>query len=187
MTRAAVGPPVLPAAAVVSALRARQESVVTAESLTGGLVCAALTAVPGASAVVRGGVVAYAVAVKHEVLGVEGHILDGPGAVSRECAEAMARGGARRLGADWCVATTGVAGPDPSEGKPVGTVHVAVATREQAVAHRALTLHGGREQIRAATVSAALALLQDTLSAGLSVARGTVGADQLTGDPTEEG
>ncbi|MFK5690532.1 CinA family protein [Ornithinimicrobium sp. LYQ92] len=162
------------AGAVLALLLERGQSVATAESLTGGWVCAALTAVPGASAAVRGGVTAYAVGVKHTVLGVPAEVLDGVGAVSPACAVAMARGGARLLGADWCVATTGVAGPGPSDGHPAGTVHLAVAGGEHGVAHRALHLHGSREQIRRQTVTAALDLLEERLDTCLSQSRGTV-------------
>ncbi|WP_298890525.1 CinA family protein [uncultured Serinicoccus sp.] len=162
------------AAVLVRDLLAREESVVTAESLTGGLVCAALTDVPGASGAVRGSVVAYANPVKEQVLGVGDMVLEGPGAVSQECAEAMALGGARVLQADWCVSTTGVAGPGPSEGAPAGTVHVAVARREQVVGHRMFSLHGDRDHIRRATVSVALDLLQDCLRRGVSGGDGTV-------------
>ena len=163
-----------PAAQVVAVLRERGESVGTAESLTGGLVCAALTDVPGASAAVRGAVVAYAAAVKEAVLGVPAQVVREHGTVSQECAEAMALGGARALGVDWCVATTGVAGPDPSEGHPVGTVHLALAHGEQVVGHQVLTLRGHRDDIRAGTVTAALELLRGRLTEGLSAARGTV-------------
>ena len=168
------------AATLVRRLTERGESVATAESLTGGLVCAALTSVPGASQAVRGGVVAYAVSVKESVLGVPAGVLREQGAVSRECAVAMAVGGCATTGADWCLSTTGVAGPDPSEGRPVGTVHLALAAGEQAVAHQVLTCHGSREQIRDQTVTAALELLLDTLDARLSDARGTVDADRGT-------
>lgn len=161
------------ATALVSRLRERGLSVGAAESLTGGLVCAALTDVPGASAVVRGGVVSYAVDVKERALGVPAELLARHGAVSRECAEAMAAGARRVLGADWAVSTTGVAGPEPSEGKQVGTVHVAVAGEHRS-AHRTLSLHGSRSQIREATVTAALQLLHDTLGEGSSAEHGTV-------------
>lgn len=157
---------------VVDRLRARGESVATAESLTGGLVCAALTDVPGSSAVVLGGVVSYATRVKAEVLGVPGEVLEAHGAVSAECAGAMAAGARRVLGADWGVATTGVAGPDPSEGKPVGTVHIVVVGEvagEHVEARRALTLRGSRTQIREETVAAVLELLLDTVPGGPSV------------------
>ena len=164
-------------AEVVALLRSAGASVGTAESLTGGLVCAALTEVPGASAVVRGAVVSYALEVKEQVLGVPGELLERHGAVSRECAEAMALGARRLLGTDWAVATTGVAGPDPSEGHEPGTVHVAVAgvcDGEQVGGHRALSLHGDRAQIRSATVTEALRLLRDTLHPG-SVGSGGYG------------
>lgn len=153
-------------------------SVGTAESLTGGLLCAALVDVPGASAVVRGGVVSYAAEVKQEVLGVPAALVAEHGTVSRECAEAMAAGARRLLAADWAVSTTGVAGPEPSEGQAVGTVHVAVAGMvggEQITAHRALTLNGDRSAIRSATVTEALRLLHDTLPARVSDEGCTVG------------
>lgn len=153
------------AAAVVRALLAVDRSVATAESLTGGLVSAALTTVPGASAVVRGGVVSYATEVKQSVLGVPGDLLETLGAVSAETAVAMADGTRRVLEADWGVATTGVAGPDPAEGKPVGRVHLAVTgppsdgAREEVRLSRTLNLTGTRDQIRDETVRQALDLL----------------------------
>lgn len=168
-------PPTPARAARVLALLAEQgATVATAESLTGGLVAAALTDVPGASSTVRGGVVAYAEEVKAGVLGVPGEVLAGEGAVSRACALAMARGARDLLGADWGVSTTGVAGPGPSGGVPAGTVHVAVAG-EHGEAHRALTLRGTRTQVRAATVTAVLELLLEVLGTPLSDRRGTVG------------
>lgn len=166
------------AAAVVARLVGLGVSVGTAESLTGGLLCAALVDVPGASVGVRGGVVSYATEVKRDVLGVPADLLAAHGTVSRPCAEAMATGARRVLGADWAVSTTGVAGPEPSEGKAVGTVHVAVAgvvDGEQITAHRALTLDGDRSAIRSATVTEALRLLHDTLPAPVSDEGCTVG------------
>ncbi len=108
-------------------LRMLGHTLATAESLTAGLVCATLAAVPGASDVLRGGVVAYASDVKATVLGVDPAVIAAYGVVSAECAGAMARGAATLLQATWAVSTTGVAGPDRQEDKPVGTVHVAVA------------------------------------------------------------
>jgi nicotinamide-nucleotide amidase len=145
---------------VVELLRDRGWTLATAESLTGGLVTAALTDVPGASAVVRGGVVSYAAEVKQDVLGVPEELVDRYGTVSRECAVAMAEGVRTLMGADWGLSTTGVAGPDPSEGHPVGTVHVAVAG-EHGTTSRALHLCGSRAQVRAATVARVLALLEE--------------------------
>ena len=111
--------------------RARQKGVTvgTAESCTGGLVAATLTAIPGSSDVVRGGVVSYWTAVKASVLGVPQEILDEFGAVSEPTARAMAEGAARITGADLAVSVTGVAGPDSDErGNPVGLVFVGLAT-----------------------------------------------------------
>lgn len=148
----------------VAALVAAGRTVGTAESLTGGLVAAALTDVPGSSAVLHGGVVAYTTGLKAEVLGVDATVLREHGAVSSQAAEQMARGARSVLDADFGVATTGVAGPDPSEGKPVGTVFVAVAgPGEQDGAVEALSLCGSREQIRAQTVTAVLELLLEQL------------------------
>jgi nicotinamide-nucleotide amidase len=146
------------AAAAIELLIARDETVATAESLTGGLVAAALTSVPGSSAAVRGGVVAYATELKAELLGVPADLLELRGAVDGGVAEAMAEGVRDRLGATTGVATTGVAGPDPAEGKPVGMVFVAVAG-PGGLASRQLALTGGREEIRAATVESVLSLL----------------------------
>lgn len=143
---------------VVALLRERGESVATAESLTGGRVCAALVDVPGASEVVRGGVVAYAADLKTTLLGVPERLVAERGTVDADVAAAMARGVRERLDVTWGVATTGVAGPGPSEGKPAGTVHVAVAGPD-GVHGRLLALSGDREGVRAATVVDTLSLL----------------------------
>ena len=134
----------------------------TAESLTGGLVAAALTSVPGASAVFRGGVVAYAADLKESLLDVPASLIDRVGTVHPDIALAMARGARERLAATIALATTGVAGPDPADGQPVGTVHIAVCTPGRAI-HRELALGGTREQIRDATVKHVLNLLVTTL------------------------
>lgn len=154
---------------MVAALVSAGRTVATAESLTGGLVCAALTSVPGSSAVVRGAVVSYATDTKRDVLGVDAELLRQQGAVAAQTAEQMARGVRRLMGADWGVATTGVAGPDPSEGKPVGTVFVAVSgpgSREEQAGVTALHLSGSRWQIREQTVRAALTALAAALTEG---------------------
>jgi nicotinamide-nucleotide amidase len=150
------------AATAIELLIARDETVATAESLTGGLVAAALTTVPGSSAAVRGGVVAYATELKAALLGVPADLLERHGAVHGAVAEAMAEGARDRLGASTGVATTGVAGPDPAEGKPVGMVFVAVAG-PGGLASRQLALTGDREEIRAATVASVLGLLISAL------------------------
>ncbi|UYM04532.1 CinA family protein [Solicola gregarius] len=147
---------------VVDALRGAGLTIATAESLTGGLLCATLVDVPGASEVVRGGVVAYAADLKTSLLGVEATHLESHGTVDRGTAERMARGTRERCGSDLGIATTGVAGPDPSEGKPAGTVFIAIAD-ESGVAARALALGGDRAQIRRGTVDAALDLVLERL------------------------
>jgi nicotinamide-nucleotide amidase len=147
---------------VVASLAAAGLTVAVAESLTGGAVCAALVGVPGASAVCRGGVVAYATDLKHTLLGVSSALLDDRGAVDPEVALAMAAGVRGRLGSDLGVATTGVAGPDPQDGCPVGTVYVALVGEGHRQV-RSLSLEGTRAEIRAETVARSLALLAEVL------------------------
>ncbi len=146
------------AAEALALLERRGGTLAVAESLTGGLVAAALTAVPGASRTFRGSVTAYATDVKRDVLGVDGALLASRGAVDPLVAAEMAQGVRRLLGATWGVATTGVAGPDPQDGKDVGTVHVAVAGPEGAWVDSP-RLTGDRAAVRGATVTAALELL----------------------------
>ncbi|MBM6398970.1 CinA family protein [Phycicoccus sonneratiae] len=149
------------ATALVGLLVERGLRVATAESLTGGLVCAALTDVPGSSAVVRGGVVSYAADVKASVLGVDPSLLAERGAVDPDVAAAMASGVRALLAADLGVSTTGVAGPEPADGQPVGTVFVGVCgPGGTAVERHAFT--GDRDAVRRATVAAALDLLDRT-------------------------
>lgn len=143
---------------VVARLTALGQTVGCAESLTGGLVVARLVDVPGASAVVRGGVVAYATDLKASVLGVDADLLDRQGAVDGEVARQLAHGARRVLGADWGLATTGVAGPEPQDGMPVGCVFVAVAGPGDTVVERH-DLQGDRARVRAATVDVVLSLL----------------------------
>nr|WP_255432547.1 CinA family protein [Cellulomonas sp. SLBN-39] len=143
-------------------LAARGLTLAVAESLTGGLVTATLVDVPGASRVLRGGVVAYATDLKHVLLGVDADLLARRGAVDAQVAAAMAAGVRDRLGADVGLATTGVAGPDPQDGHPAGTVHVAVHATGVARG-RSLTLPGGRDAVRRATVDAVLALAREAL------------------------
>jgi nicotinamide-nucleotide amidase len=135
-------------------------TVAVAESLTGGLVLASLTEVPGASRVVRGGVVAYATDVKADLVGVDAALLTRVGAVHPDVARALAEGVRDRLGATYGVGTTGVAGPDQQDGRPVGEVHIAVAGPDGTVVQ---TLGGGlsatRGAVRQAAVAAALGLL----------------------------
>lgn len=150
---------------VVRLLRDSGATVATAESLTGGLVCATLVEVPGASDVLTGGVVAYATRLKSDLLGVDPEHLAERGTVDAGTAEQMARGARERLGATYGVSTTGVAGPDASEGRPPGTVYVGIASPVGARVE-ALRLSGDRAGIRHATVDAALSLLGDTVERG---------------------
>ena len=150
---------------VLAGLARRGWTIGTAESLTAGLVVAALVDVPGASANVRGGIAAYATDVKETVLGVDSGLLARVGAVDEEVARQMARGARRVLEADVAIATTGVAGPDPQDGQAVGTVYIAIATPLDETVER-LALDGTRRDIRAATVEAALLLCADALRNG---------------------
>lgn len=149
---------------LLSAAEERGLTLAVAESLTGGEVCSTLVSVPGASAVVVGGVVAYATRVKAEVLGVDAARLQRTGPVDGEVAREMAQGIARLLGADLGLATTGVAGPGPADGHPAGTVHVAVASPWGTV-ERELHLEGDRQEIREATTTAVVALAVAVLDA----------------------
>ena len=135
------------AAEVVARAAGRGLTVAVAESLTGGALCSALVDVPGASRVLRGGVVAYASDLKARLLGVDGALLAARGAVDADVAAQMARGVAQRLGAEVGAATTGVAGPDPQDGHAPGTVFVAVAAGwlPSGVEVRELALRGDRD------------------------------------------
>jgi nicotinamide-nucleotide amidase len=115
------------AAALVAALAARGETVAAAESLTAGLVCATLAQVPGASAVLRGGLVVYATELKTRLAGVDPELLAEHGAVFPEVAAQLAVGARERCGATWGLGLTGVAGPAPQDGVAPGTVHVGLA------------------------------------------------------------
>ena len=150
------------AGVVVAKLRERGWHLATAESCTGGLVGAQLTAVPGASDVYVGGVVAYSNALKASLTGVDAALLAAHGAVSREVAEAMAQG-ACALGAECALAVTGVAGPaGGSAEKPVGTVHLAVAT-PAGQAHARHHFPGDRAAVREFSATFALDLLRRRL------------------------
>lgn len=151
------------AATAVRALLDAGQTVGTAESLTAGLCAAALTTVPGSSAVVRGGLIVYATDLKGTLAGVPSDVLAQWGPVSRLTAQHLARGAAVRTGSDWGIGLTGVAGPDPQDGHPVGEVWVAVGSAEVAVASE-LSCTGGRAAIRAQAVTGALRLLIDQLS-----------------------
>jgi nicotinamide-nucleotide amidase len=143
---------------IIGLLTRTGETVAAAESLTGGLVAAALTDVPGASNAFRGGVIAYATELKAQVLGVDVTMLKKHGPVYAPVASAMAEGVRQRLGATIGVATTGVAGPGPQDGHPAGTVHIAVSLAGDTVV-RTMALAGDRDEVRRLTVERALGLL----------------------------
>jgi nicotinamide-nucleotide amidase len=137
-----------------------------AESLTGGLVAAALVEVPGASAVFKGSIVAYDLMVKHDLLGVSAALLAEKGAVNADVAIAMAEGAQGALGVDFAVATTGVAGPDPDpvSGAKPGLFFVALAGGELGTMVREVQVEGDRADIRSAARRAALLALYDALA-----------------------
>lgn len=156
-----------PASRIVETMAARGQTLAVAESLTGGMLTARLVDIPGASAVVLGGIVAYATPLKQSLLDVPAGLLDEHGPVHPDVAIAMARGVRKRLAvdgsvADVGVATTGVAGPDPQGDSPVGLVYVAVADARGALV-RELRLAGDRVAIREGAVQAALDGLLDLL------------------------
>lgn len=152
---------------LVAAMAERGLTIACAESLTGGLLTGRLTAVPGASAVVRGGVVAYATEAKSEQLGVDPGLLARDGAVSAAAARAMARGVRQRFASSIGVALTGVAGPEPQEGKAPGTVHVAVSGPGPAAdTDRTLHLPGDRDRVRTYSVVAAVDLVRRVIGSG---------------------
>ena len=150
---------------VIAVAAALGVTVACAESLTGGLVASELVAIPGASRVFRGGIVAYSPLVKNDLLGVDAALLATEGAVSHRVATQMAEGVAARLGTDFAVATTGVAGPDPEpvSGLPAGRVCIAVTGSPYGTLVREISLTGSREEIRRAATRAALQALRDAL------------------------
>jgi nicotinamide-nucleotide amidase len=151
----------LPSAAesAIAALRDTNATIATAESITGGLIVGALTGVPGSSAVVKGGVVAYNVSVKHELLGVPEAVLTEHGPVHPDTAMWMALGAARRLGTSTALATTGVAGPEPHGGSAPGRVLFGWWHRGHGGVAQA-QLSGDRVEVRRQAVELALAIIE---------------------------
>jgi nicotinamide-nucleotide amidase len=140
-------------------LSASGQTLAVAESLTGGLLAATIVTVPGVSATFRGGLVVYATDLKATLAGVPEDLLAERGPVDPDVARALAAGAARRCAADWGLATTGVAGPGPSDGHPAGEVYLGLAGPGlQPIAER-LNLGGDRPAVRAGAVDRALALL----------------------------
>lgn len=151
-------------AEVVTALARRGETLATAESLTAGQLAGTVADVPGASAVLRGGLIVYAVDLKASLAGVDERLLAEHGPVHPEVARQLAGGARERCGATWGLSTTGVAGPQPHGGHPAGTVYVGLAGPAVLLAER-LALPGDRSAVRAGTVAAALGLLLRSLPA----------------------
>lgn len=150
------------ARAVILTARLAGARLATAESLTGGMAAELLTAIPGASEVFRGAVVAYATELKESLLGVNSGLLSDGGPVQARVAEQMAAGAAIRLGARYAVACTGVAGPTAPDGHEVGEVHIALAHPGGTRVH-SLQFDGSRDDIRVQTCIAMFGLLLDAL------------------------
>lgn len=150
------------AADLLTLLAERGWTLGTAESLTGGLVAATVVAVPGASRVFVGSVVAYDPAVKISLLQVDPDLIARVGTVDEQVVTQMAQGARRRLGVDVAMATTGVAGPGPSEGHPAGTVWLACAT-PSGLSTRCLALTGERAAVRGGAVGAAIGLAHEAV------------------------
>jgi len=146
-------------------LAQRGLTVATAESMTGGSVADLVSAAPGASATYVGGVVSYATEVKQQLLGVSESTVAEHGVVSSPCAAEMAAGVRGLLGTDYGVSTTGVAGPDPQEDKPVGLVYVGIAGPHGVDTHE-LRLAGERAEIRAEATRAAVRFLLEAVVHG---------------------
>ena len=140
-------------------LKAGTRTLAAAESLTGGGLAQRLSRAPGASAYFLGSAVCYTTEAKRSLLGVSRETIEGPGVVSEECAREMARGARRVFGADLAISLTGVAGPEPHDGKPVGTVCLGLAT-EDAETSRCFRAPGDRDQVRRWAEQAALDMLR---------------------------
>ena len=169
---AAAKTPVEPAQRIITLLADTGKTIVTAESCTGGLIAAALTDIPGASAAFFGGYVTYANTAKSRMIHVQARLIRDYGAVSNQVARAMADGARNTARADYAVAVTGVAGPDGgSEKKPVGLVYVAVSSElaTLVIEHRFGDL--SRAEIRKKSVAAALDVVIQVLT-GTQAAEG---------------
>lgn len=172
----AVWPDLAPlASSVVEELASRGWTLGTCESLTGGAVAATLTEVPGASRVVRGGLVTYASELKVALAGVDAAGVAANGVVNEATAAQMARGARQTLGVDLAVSCTGVAGPTPQDGQDVGTVWIALSGPDDTMTTRFHQFDGGRSTIRWNTGRAVLELLAAHL-----------GCDRSTQDPARQ-
>lgn len=151
-------------AEIVAAAREADITVATAESLTGGLLAATLVQVPGSSAMLQGGIIAYQNSIKERLLGVSASLLETQGAVDPQVACAMALGACAAAGARVGISTTGVAGPEPHQGKEVGHVYIGVAFDGEAKSYEYHFL-GDREMIRMQATQEAVSLLEQVINA----------------------
>lgn len=154
------------ALAVVDALKTRSETLAVCESLTAGMAAATLASIPGASAVLRGGLITYATDLKVHLARVPQEVIDTHTVVSTEVAEAMAIGAREQCGSDWGLSLTGVAGPTQQDGHPVGTVFLGIAF-PNGTAHAfqldARVLQGDRNTVRKAAVDLGLESLHSEI------------------------
>jgi nicotinamide-nucleotide amidase len=154
---------------VIRLLRSAGETVGVAESLTAGGVMSALTSVPGASAAFRGGIVSYATPLKQLLLNVDADLIAREGVIHADVAAQMANGARTTTSFDgipttWGIGTTGVAGPDSQDGKPVGMVYIGIASPEGTRSWGPFSFPGSRERVREATIIEALSRLRETLA-----------------------
>ncbi|KAK4448455.1 hypothetical protein QBC34DRAFT_327874 [Podospora aff. communis PSN243] len=157
------------ASSVIALLKSTNSTLACAESLTAGLLMAALTSVPGASSVFRGGVVSYATPLKQHLLQVDAELIAKEGVIHEDVVAQMAKGAkeitiCEGVPTTWGIGTTGVAGPGEQDGKPVGMVFIGVAGPEGAKAWGPFRFPGGREAVREATVLEALLRLREELT-----------------------
>lgn len=147
--------------------------VATAESCTGGMISAAITSVPGSSAVIELGVCSYSNRIKREFLEVKKHTLETETEYSCDCAEEMAEGVLRLAGADLAVSTSGIAGPGgETETDPVGTVYICVSDKKRSISQRFVFENNGRDNIRAAATEKALKILLEHITTTFSSTKG---------------
>jgi nicotinamide-nucleotide amidase len=151
---------------IIALLMERKQTIVTAESCTGGMIASALTDIPGSSAALYGGYVTYANTAKTKMIGVQARLVRDYGAVSNQVARAMADGARNTANTDIAIAVTGIAGPEGgSDRKPVGLVYIAVSTQNDTVVREYRFGEVGRDEVRRASVKAALDLLLEGLTA----------------------
>lgn len=150
-------------AEIIIVMKRRGLTLATAESITGGGVAAAITDIPGASAVFLGSIVSYSDASKTKFLGIPKRVLNTSTAVSEVVAKNMAESARKEFGSDYAIATTGVAGPGKAYGQKAGTVWVAISSKKETIAIE-LALSGDRNEIRKATIESALACLSRILT-----------------------